>query len=60
MKSLGYVLIYFLKGSFPWQGLKRRSREKEKVILKKKQHAAECGLFDDIPTEFKFWFEKRW
>ena len=57
MESLGYVLLYFLKGSLPWQGLKCRSSQKEKLILKNKQQAAECGLFDGIPTAFKRYFE---
>jgi hypothetical protein len=57
MQSLGYVLIYFLRGSLPWQGLKAESREqKEKLILEKKQ-ADDCGLFKDIPEEFKKYFK---
>jgi len=58
MESLGYVLLYFLRGSLPWQGLKIRSREmKEKRILEMKQSADDYGLFKDIPDGFKRYFE---
>lgn len=58
MESLGYVLLYFLRGSLPWQGLRVESREqKDKAILEKKQSADDCRLFDDIPDEFKTYFK---
>jgi hypothetical protein len=58
MESLGYVLLYFLRGSLPWQGLKAKSREqKEKLILEKKQSAEDCGLFENLPEEFKKYFK---
>jgi len=58
MESLGYVLLYFLRGSLPWQGLKVESPErKDKAILEKKQSADDCRLFDDVPEEFKTYFK---
>ncbi|KAF1993985.1 kinase-like protein [Amniculicola lignicola CBS 123094] len=58
MESLGYVLIYFLQGSLPWQGLKADTQEhKEKLILQRKQSATDWGLYKDIPDEFKKYSE---
>jgi hypothetical protein len=58
MESLGYVLLYFLRGSLPWQGLKAGSREqKEKLILERKQSAEDFHLFEDQPEEFRKFFE---
>jgi hypothetical protein len=58
MESLGYVLLYFLRGSLPWQGLKAESgAQKEELILERKQSAEAYGLFRDITEEFKKYFE---
>ena len=56
--SLGYMLIYFYKGSLPWQGLIADSKEEkyEKIFLKKKNISIE-ELCDGLPMEFKQYFK---
>lgn len=35
MESLGYVFVYFARGSLPWQGLKAATEEKKDTLIKK-------------------------
>jgi len=57
MESLGYVFLYLLRGSLPWQGLKGKSTEKENRVLERKQQADKFNLFNGVPVEFKKYFE---
>jgi len=57
MESLGYVLIYFLRGALPWQGLKANNHsQKDGLILEKKQSAVAKELYESLPAEFKQYF----
>lgn len=57
MESIGYVLMYFLRGSLPWQGLKADTREqKYSKILKKKITTPISELCEGFPEEFKTYF----
>ena len=53
LESLGYVFMYFLRGSLPWQGLQANSkRQKYQRILDKKQSTKLSDLCHGFPKEF--------
>ncbi|SCU98033.1 LADA_0H10132g1_1 [Lachancea dasiensis] len=53
LESLGYVLIYFCKGSLPWQGLKANTkRQKYDRIMEKKLCISVEQLCAGLPVEF--------
>jgi len=53
LEAIGYVLMYFLRGSLPWQGLKVNKDEDRyhKIYEKKKATSAE-ELCNGFPTQF--------
>lgn len=53
LESLGYVLLYFLRGSLPWQGLQAKGRtEKYTLIFEKKISTPIEKLTEGFPEEF--------
>lgn len=53
LESIAYVLIYFLKGSLPWQGLKAKNAQKKyRLILEKKQQVSIAQLCAGCPSQF--------
>jgi casein kinase I family protein HRR25 len=53
MESLGYVLMYFLRGSLPWQGLKAATKkQKYDRIMEKKMTTPTEFLCRGFPNEF--------
>ncbi|XP_031488047.1 casein kinase 1-like protein 2 [Nymphaea colorata] len=57
LESLGYVLMYFLRGSLPWQGLKAGTKkQKYEKISEKKVSTSIESLCRCYPTEFASYF----
>ncbi|KAL8113543.1 hypothetical protein AgCh_020753 [Apium graveolens] len=57
LESLGYVLLYFLKGSLPWQGLKAPTKkQKYDKIREKKLSTPIDVLCKSHPIEFASYF----
>ena len=54
LESLGYVMMYLLKGELPWQGIIAKSKEeRNKKILEKKLGTTSSELCDGFPIEFE-------
>ncbi|KAG0486682.1 hypothetical protein HPP92_008777 [Vanilla planifolia] len=57
LESLGYVFMYFLRGSLPWQGLKAGTKkQKYDKISEKKMLTPVEVLCKSYPTEFVSYF----
>ena len=58
LESLGYVLMYFLRGSLPWQGLKAATKKQkyEKISERKMSTPVEV-LCKSFPPEFVTYFQ---
>jgi serine/threonine protein kinase len=53
MESLAYILLYFLWGFLPWQGLELEGQD----ILESKQGITTLDLFHELPLEFRMFYE---
>lgn len=50
LESIGYILVYFLNGSLPWQGLYGNTKgEKYRVIMEKKRDTSIEVLCNGLP-----------
>ncbi|RLN09151.1 casein kinase I isoform alpha isoform X1 [Panicum miliaceum] len=57
LESIGYVLLYFLRGSLPWQGLKAATKkQKYDKISEKKLSTPIEALCKSHPVEFASYF----
>uniref|UniRef100_A0A383VAC2 non-specific serine/threonine protein kinase n=1 Tax=Tetradesmus obliquus TaxID=3088 RepID=A0A383VAC2_TETOB len=58
LESLGYVFMYFLRGSLPWQGLQAATKkQKYEKISEKKSKTAFEALCKGFPQEFVTYFQ---
>ena len=55
LESLAHVLIYFLRGSLPWQRLEGRSKKQHRMtrIMQHKLSIPNIELCSGLPTEFQ-------
>ena len=54
LESLGYVLMFFLRGGLPWQGIVAKSKEeRNKKILEKKLEISASKLCEGFPEELE-------
>ena len=54
LESLAYILIYFLQGSLPWQGLGHLNHN---LIVESKQKTSTFALCQGLPREFRTFLE---
>ncbi|KAL8986260.1 MAG: hypothetical protein Q9205_000244 [Flavoplaca limonia] len=58
LESLGYMLIYFIAGSLPWEDLKAANKqENAEMILAKKKTISTQDLCKGLPQEFAAYFD---
>lgn len=54
LESLGYMMIFFLKGDLPWQNIQAKDiDEKYKMVMKSKLATTINSLAKGLPDEFK-------
>ena len=58
LESVGYIIMYFIKGSLPWQGLKvNRKEDRYKKIWEKKKQTSSKELCNGFPKELENFIE---
>jgi len=53
LEAIGYILLYFLKGQLPWQGLAGKNKEEKYDRIKEKKISTTIeSLTKGVPEEF--------
>jgi serine/threonine protein kinase len=56
LEAVGYVLLYFLRGNLPWQGLQNNNKnDRYKKIMEKKLATSPEELCKEFPEEFSYY-----
>jgi hypothetical protein len=59
MESIGYILVYLLRGELPWQGTKAQTKhEKYQLIMEKKMSTTSELLCHGLPDEFQSYLQQ--
>jgi hypothetical protein len=54
MESLGYMILYFLKGRLPWHQVKGKSNQQTVQVIKDRRAAISSNeLCSDVPEKFR-------
>lgn len=57
LESLGFILVHFLKGKLPWQGMKAKSRKELHEKIRNKKNSVQIKvLCEGLPPEFEAYF----
>ena len=61
LESIGYMLLYFLKGKLPWQGLNKNNTDDKNIhvenIYKVKRNTSLEELCDGVPPQFRIFIK---
>ena len=58
LESLGYMLIYFLKGNLPWNDIKGKNKKEKYLKIKEKKIEVTPNIIcSDLDNIFKLYFE---
>lgn len=58
LESIGYIMVYFLKGSLPWQNVRESDRKQRKEkILEIKLSTPISELCDGLPIEIQLYLK---
>ena len=56
IEAIGYIMVYFMKGELPWQGMKAKNKkEKYEKIKEKKLNTTLDVLCKNLPVDFQTW-----